>query len=264
MQTFQSASPRRVFVELTASRTNALQFSFLKRRRTSNSSAETFSQEEFSYEKQMKRVKEGDVDIQCLDTKLIPYHGIDTSPIHTSHEEKIKNLESNTFSKDGCADVRVDCVSKNEKYNALQGSDSNTLPANSRLLESFFLSKEQIKKYAHVLKLRLRLAYYKLQINQPHSAFSTLLLIPKRDKISPVELPKTTLSKTVVPDIRLLSPIGSQPYETASQCLYNNDNLILNTFNYCRYNIGLSSPPLSEERYCKDGFPLDFTENMSK
>lgn len=123
MQTFQSASPRRVFVELTPSRTNSLQLSFVKRRRTSNSSAETFSQEELSCEKQMKRVKEGDVNVQCPDTKSIPCCDIDIFPIHASHGTKVKNLEPNAFSKDGRADICVDCVSKNEVLYVLVNCD---------------------------------------------------------------------------------------------------------------------------------------------
>ncbi|KTW31506.1 hypothetical protein T552_00148 [Pneumocystis carinii B80] len=253
MQSLEFASPRRVFVELTPSQTNALQLSFLKRRRSPNNSTETFSEEEFSSEKHMKRVKEDDINMQCSDTKSTPNH------------EKIENLECNTFSKDECIHSRVGSVSKNEKYNVVQRPGFNTLPGDGGFFGSFFISKEQIKKYAHVLKLRLRLAYYKLQINQPHSAFSALpLLIPKRDKIASVELSKTTLSKTAISDIQLPSPADSQPYETASQCLHNNDNLIPNIFNYCRYNIGLSSPPLSQERYCKSSFPVDSAENVSK
>ncbi|QSL65401.1 hypothetical protein MERGE_002711 [Pneumocystis wakefieldiae] len=79
----------------------------------------------------MKRVKEGDVNVQCPDT---------------NHGTKVKNLEPNAFSKDGRADICVDCVSKNEKYNTVQSSDSNALPSNNRLFGSFLLSKEQIKK----------------------------------------------------------------------------------------------------------------------
>ncbi|KAG5437558.1 hypothetical protein PCANB_000986 [Pneumocystis canis] len=122
-------------------------------------------------------------------------------------------------------------------------------------------------KYAHILKLRLRLAYYKLQINQPHSEFSTLplYLIPKQTKKnSPMKTSKAIGSKIIIPDMQLPSPISSQTHETASVCSYNNDNSALNTFNYPKYSIGLSSPPLSEERYCKNNhFSSDFIKDLS-
>lgn len=265
---FQSGLPCRVLSELTPSRTNVLQLSFLKRGRTSSISSdiETSSQEKSVPEKQYKRAKECDINVQYSDIELIPY--TDTSSINTDHGEKVENFESSTFLRDDSTDICANHSLKSEKHNdAVSQFGSKALYTNKRtLFEPLLLSKEQIKKYAHVLKLRLRLAYYKLRINQPHSAFSTLpLLIPKQKKDSFAKSSKTILPKTVMSNVQLPSPISSQTHDVASVSSHNNDNLIFDTFNYSRYNIGLSSPPLSEERYCKDSlFPLDLTKDVSK
>ncbi|KTW32812.1 uncharacterized protein T551_00297 [Pneumocystis jirovecii RU7] len=284
MQTLQTASSRRVLSELTPSRTNVLQLSFLKRRRASSIShgTEISPQKEVLSEKQLKRFKESDLDLSCSDSESISCDYIDTLSPHAKHYEKQVDMEPNILLEDDCANVHTDCVLKNEKCSdKLELPDSYFSYINKRmLLEPFFISKEQIRKvgelqkvyilkkqYAHILKLRLRLAYYKLQINQPHSEFSALplSLIPKRiKKNSPIKTSKTILSKTVVSDAQLPSPISSQTHETASLCSYSNECLVHNTFDYFKYNIELKSPPLSEERYHKNIFSSEFTKDVSK
>ncbi|KAG5519621.1 hypothetical protein PMAC_001776 [Pneumocystis sp. 'macacae'] len=272
MQTLETAPSRRVLSELTPSRTNVLQLSFLKRRRVSSASsgAEISPQKESLSKKQPKRFKESDLDLSHLDSESISCDCIDTLSPHAKHHGKEVDIKSNVLLEDDNVDIHADYVSKNKKCsNELESSDSYFSYINKRmLLEPFFISKEQIRKYAHILKLRLRLAYYKLQINQPHSEFSALplSLIPKRiKKKSPIKTSKTIISKTVVSDAQLPSPISSQTHESASLCSYNNECLVHNTFDHFKYNTELKSPPLSEERYYKNSvFLSELSKDVSK
>lgn len=269
MQTLQAASPRRVLAELTPSRTNVLQLSFLKRTRTSSISngTEISPQEEPISEKHSKRLKKSEVNIQYSNIEPVFHDNVHTCLSHNKHEENLIDIQSKEVFENNCANESADYTLNNGKCcDRFQLSGSQSLYVNKKILfEPFLLSKEQIKKYAHILKLRLRLAYYKLQINQPHLAFSALYLslIPKRNKkeSSSTKPSKTIVSKAAVSEMQLPSPISSQTHEVFSTCSYNNDNLV-NTFNYSKYNIGLHSPPLSEERYCKNGhFLPNFTKN---
>ncbi|KAG4306589.1 hypothetical protein PORY_000577 [Pneumocystis oryctolagi] len=263
MQTLQATPSRRVLSELTPSRTNVLQLSFLKRRRTSASSAETSFQEKCISDKELKRLKESDADASYLNVESVLCDSINTSPLHIEHE-KTADTKHSVLLENNCINTHANCILKNEKYNdEFEPPDSYFSYINKRMLfEPFFISKEQIKKYANILKLRLRLAYYKLQINQPHSEFSALplSLIPKRaKKNSPTKILKTTALNTQLP-----SPISSQTREMTSSCFHGNGDLT-NTLNHSKYNIELRSPPLSEERYCRNSFfPSEFTKDVSK
>lgn len=116
MQTLQTASSRRVLSELTPSRTNVLQLSFLKRRRASSIShgTEISPQKEVLSEKQLKRFKESDLDLSCSDSESISCDYIDTLSPHAKHYEKQVDMEPNILLEDDCANVHTDCVLKNE------------------------------------------------------------------------------------------------------------------------------------------------------